>query len=417
MGLISSWNKIKDVFKQDDGSFFYQIWSSNTNYGEHRRLESILKNPAALFVFLLLPELYSMGKYRLYDSNENEIERHPILDLLRNPNPMQTGDQFKWDYMFWRKLGTANLYIDSQVLSERNKLYFLSPDCIEWPKWFSDNSQTLFLSDTSVRELYEKELKYKTANQTITFKYKKLKQFFDLSNGINSWFSSPSRVDAIYKIIKNSDNALDSKNINSKFASKFIVAGKASIENTSQLPMSEQDKESVQDRMLGKQSVFPMKSMVDIKRFIENAQVLEHLDKSFMNDAFILGKMLNIPKDVIEMLGEGSTYENQEKARAAIISYCIQPDADDFCSGMLQYFKLEGYKLELDYSHLPFVQAFEKDRSEVKARLAKAFLDLVNAGANQQQAADELGFEYLTEFGPRNESQGQTGEGNLKKVV
>jgi hypothetical protein len=130
--------------------------------------------------------------------------------------------------------------------------------------------------------------------------------------------------------------------------------------------------------------------MVDIKRFIENAGVLEHLDKAFMNDAFILGKMLNIPKDVIEMLGEGSTYENQEKARAAIISYCIQPDANDFSQGMLDYFKLDDVILEVDFSHLPFVQAFEKDRSEVKRNLARAFLDMVNGGADQQEAADVL---------------------------
>lgn len=416
MGLISSLNKIKARLL-DDGTWFYQLWSSSTNYGSAKKLKMVLENPAALFLFLLLGDLYSMGEYKIYREGSDEPEEsHPVLDFLKRPNPMQTEEQFAWDYMFWRKLGCANLYIDSKILREGNLGYWLSPDCIEWPKWFDDNKHTLFVSAASIRELMGKQLKYKTQSQTFGFRYEKLKQFFDVSNGIKGWFTSPSRLEALHKIVTNSDNILDAKNINSIFARKFIVAGKHDVQNTSSLPMRTDEKNDVETKMLGRRNVHAMKSMVDIKRFIERADIFKHLDEAYLDDAMKIGQMLKIPQDVIGNLTKGSTYENQEMARAAIVSYCLQPDADDFCKGILDFFGISGFVLKYEFGHLPFVQAFEKSRSEVKKNLAKAFLDMVNAGADQKETADFLELP-ITKFGPRNEKQGNQEEESQLNVV
>lgn len=414
-------NPIKWVERLKNGSYFYTLWDSQASWVKHtsdtQKIKSILENPAALYIFLLLPELFSMGKYKLY-LNDKEVENDPILQLLRNPNPLQTGSQFKWDYMFHRKLGTANLYIDSKIVSERNKLYFLAGDCIEWPNRIKDRGMDLILSDAGYRDLQRETIVYKTQNQTIKFPYEKLMQFFDISNGISGFFSSPSRVDALYKIISNSDNALKAKNINTEFARKFVVSGAINVQNTSQMMMSEQDKQNVEDAMRSKRSIYATKTKSDINRFVEQPTIFKALDEAFMTDAYILGKMLNIPKDVIEMLGEGSTYENQEKARAMIVSYCLQPDAEDFCEGILKYFKYsEGYRLELDYSHLPFVQALEKDRAEMFEKKANAFMRMVSAGADQQQAADILGLEIDKFNAPVRLLGAETEETKLTKVV
>lgn len=419
MGLLSRWNKIKAIL-QDDGTWFYQLWSSGTNFSKSNRLKLVLDNPAALFLFLLLSDLYSMGEYKLYKKGKEDdpIEDHPILNFLKNPNPMQTEEQFAWDYMFWRKLGCANLYIDSKALKgDGNIGYWLSPDKIKWPKWFDDNKETLFVSKAKQNELMDKEIEYKTQSQTFPFKYKNLKQFHDISNGLTGWFSSPSRVDALHKIIKNSDNSLNSKNINSDFASKFLVAGKHDAKNINTLPMSEGEKDDVERTMLsGRKNVHAMKSMVDIKRFIERADVLKHLDEAWLDDAMKIGQLLKIPQDVIGNLSKGSTYENQEMARASIVSYALEPDAQDFCKGILDFFGIRDHVLKYSFDHLPFVQAFEKSRSEVKMNLAKAFKDMVDGGADQQQSADFLGID-VDAFGPRNEGASNSSESKLSKVV
>ena len=401
MGYWQNLGKSIIGYEKEGNDYFYTLLSNAVNWGkkstEKEKITAVLENPAALFIFLLLPELFSLGVWKL-TKDDKLIEKHPLLDLLRKPNPMQSGDQFLWDYMFKRKLGTANLYIDSKVVSPKNKLYFLDSDVLKFPVWFENNSKRLILSDETIKEMNKKELTYDDKNQSFKFPYEKLVQFFDISNGINGWFNSPSRVDAIYKIIDNSEKALQSKNINVEFSSKFLVSGKVSVEDTSKMPMGQEDKGSIRQSMRSKENVFPIKTQVDINRFIESGQIISELDKSFMNDAFIIGKMLNIPKDVIEMLGD-STYENQEKARASVISYCINPDANDLAQKILDYFDMNEYQLELDYSYLPFVQVFESEKAKANRDKAFAFDKLVRSGADPMEAAILLGMESLTKFG------------------
>ena len=392
-------------WSKSEGGFFFETWNMGTNFDKHTRLRTVLENPAALFIFMLLPDLCSMGRFKMYESDQDdaaEITDHPLLDLLRRPNPLQTRDQFMWDYMFWRLLGSANMLSDSKVLKgggERgNRLFWLSPDSIKWPKWFTDHRHSLFLSDEAIRDLMGRTVNYTTENQDVPFKYGMMKQFFDISNGVSGWFDPPSRVDALYKIIKNSDNILNAKNVNSLLAKKYIVSGKHDVRNVSTLPMGSKEKDSVEREVMGSRSIHGMKSMVDIKRFVERMDGLQSLDKAYMNDAFFIGKMLNIPKDVIESFESGATYENQEKARATIISYCVQPAADDFCQGILDFYGLTGVHLELQYAHLPFVQTFERERAETNDKNAAAFKKLVEGGADQMEASEACGFTF-TKFG------------------
>ncbi len=383
-------------------SYFYGVSGFEPEYSDSQKLGRILKNPAALFIILLVCDLCSRGRFRLYRSEEdreartNEIEDHPLLDLLRKPNPMQTQEQFLWDYMFWRMLGCSNLYTDNPLLTSDNNLYFLSPDMIDWPQWFASNQHTLFITSEDIEELMTKELHYVTNTQKITFEYRQLKQFYDLSNGVKGWFTTPSRIEALYKIIQNSENLLDSKNVNSHLARKFMVSGKTNPDNVTELPMSEGEKKDIERKVLSFKNIHAVKTMVDIKRFIDDLGGLQKLDQSFMNDAFLIGKMYHIPRDVIERFDEGSTYENQEKARASVISYAVDPGAEDLCTGLLDLYGVEGVYLALDYSHLPFVQAFEKDKAETADSKSKAFKNMVQAGADPQEAATASGLDLTT---------------------
>lgn len=411
--ILVSWfsnafNALSNMWGGQERSFFTML-NGSASYLNHtsqeEKLKLILTNPAALYIFILLPELFSMGKFQLVDNDGEKIDRpdDPLLKLLNKPNPLQTGSQFKWDYMFWRKLGTANLYIDSKMLSERNKMYFISGDKLEWSNFFKDNRDSLILSTSKEAQMKREIIKYKSSNQEFAFRYEQLLQFFDLSNGFGDWFKSPSRVDALYKIVSNSANALQAKNINAEFSAKYMVSGQTSVDDVSSLMMNQGEKQSIEQMVRSGKSVHAVRSQLNINRFVENAGVLTQLDEAYMNDAFLIGKMLNIPKDVIEMLGD-STYENQEKARASIVSYCIEPDAEDFCNGLTEYFGYDdkGVKLKLDFSHLPFVQVFESEKANVMKGKADALLKLVDAGADQQEAAEWLGID-VTVNNPRNE--------------
>jgi hypothetical protein len=366
----------------------------NKEYGE--KLDLILKNPAALHIFTLIPDLFSMGEYVLERDGEIVDEEHPVLELLKNPNPLQTEQQLKWDYMFWRMLGTANLFSISKQ-PENSKLYFLKPHYIQWSELMKDNAESIFQSEAMVNQMLQQQFTYDNGKKKYTFRYEQLLQFFDTSNtvGMEGWWNGPSKIDALYKIILNSDYALKSKGVTADFAGKFLVGSQNDIEDTSSLPMNEADKRSVRRAMRSAESVYPTKTAPNIERFIDDSQVLQNLDDAFLNDAFLIGKMLkNVPKDALELMGD-TTYENQEKARASLVSYCIQPDADDFTQKIGEYFGMgdEGLSIRLDYSHLPFVQVFESEKASVMSTKANAYGTLTGLGMDYKAAAMAVGLE------------------------
>lgn len=382
----------------ENGHRFYELKGhkhSSAQKSYEEKVNAVFQNPAAIYVFDLLCDLFSMGKYKMM-RGETEVENDPLLDFLNNPNPFQTATQFKYDYMFFRKLGTANLYIDIKTIRAARPIgYFLYNQYITWPRWFKDHSNSLG-SKALYEEAKTKSIEYRINNKTKFIPYENIIQYFDITNATNRW-QGPSRVDALVKIIKNSDNALESIDHNTDFSGKFLVGSQVEIDNMSKQHLGKAEKQSIREAMKSKYEwLFPTKTPPAIIPYSDGTS-LPFLDEAFYKSMFYIGKVLNIPRDVLEVI-DASTYENQEKARALIIYYVIQPAANDFCDGLLRHFGYEGYTLELDYSHLPFLQVMERDGAEVFTRKAEALKDLVEAGMNPEDAAEYLGIPYSRPF-------------------
>jgi len=91
--------------------------------------------------------------------------------------------------------------------------------------------------------------------------------------------------------------------------------------------------------------------------------------------------MYGIPKDVLEAYNS-STYENQEKARGAHVSYCLMPKGNVFFEGLTEYFGYtkENKEIIIDWEHLPFMQVFAKERAETEKVKAETLNTLMDAG-------------------------------------
>lgn len=384
-------NKGKFNVTKEGKDYYYEEYNSNTSFNrlitDNEKIKAIFSSPAAMFVFSLQCDLASLGKFKVM-VNDEEVENDPIIDFLNKPNPLQTGKQFVWDYMFNSMLGNVNIFLNSSLI-EGNKMYFLNNDYIEYPESFKKNK--IILSDTYHNNVLNTTLRYTEVNNEFTFKYKQLIQLFDLTNGHNNFYNGISRLDSVYKIIMNSETALKSKNINTEFISKFFVAGKVDVSDTSQMPMGSHDKQSIRESMRSHENVYPTKTMIDVKRFVDNYGVLKALDESFLNDYYLIGKAFGIPRDVLEAYNS-STYENQEKARASHLSYTVEPKMLDLCNALETYFGYdkEGKQIVIDYNHLPHVQVFEKERAEARRLNAMAMKDLIDAGGNPEQVAQYL---------------------------
>jgi len=394
---------------------FYKIWSTAPIFNEYskdiEKMQIVFSNPAMLKVFSLCCDLFSIGEVYAY-KNGKSVDKDPFLDLINNPNRRQQKTQFLWDYCFWNMLGNAYLYIDSaDVANPRNKMYFLEPHKLEWPLEMDMKKDKLFLSDASENELQSTTLTYRFDDgSTFKFPFKKLIHISDLSNGTGNWFKGQSRIDALYKVISNSEAALDSKNINVRYAGKYMVAGQADPKDHTKMPLGEDEKLSIEEKVNGPKNVHATKSMIDIKRFVENIANLK-LDDSYLNDYFIIGSMYGIPKDVLEAFNSG-TYENQEKARGAVVSYCLQPRANVWMNAFERKFN-SGISYVMDWEHLPFMQVFAKERAETTKIKADTLLILLKAGIK----LDEINVILDTNFSEvdyepaKRTGSGQTGAG------
>lgn len=357
------------VERDVNGNWFYEMFSSRNKATELKsykaKLNTVLCNPALMKVFSLHCDLYSLGRTNLYQNNELK-EEHFLYSIKKKPNPFQTWKQFDWDYKFWRMLGMGIMYRTNNVFNESTQLYWLNPAYIDFGNGKNRFSQFIF-SALGFKKLTQETIKYTFPDGTETkIKLSELSFFFDLSNGLNgNWFEGASRLDALYKIVANNEMALDAQSINLEFSQKFMVNGKNSLEDVSQTPMGDTEKQDIERSVRSNKKVHAVKTPIDVKRFVDDIARLK-LDDAYFNTAYIVGNMFNTPKDILEYsLKDGSTFENQEKSMARMVEYCLKPAGEDYTDELESLFGFEDVRKE--WSHLMFNQVFEKEKQEVIA--------------------------------------------------
>lgn len=368
------WNSVR--FMNPEASF--------NNYGTDKlKIQAVFTHPAVLKVFALNCDIASLGEIYIY-KNDKEQKEDAALSRFESPNPFQTKQQYLWDYMFWTMIGNAYLFTnDKGIESDYTKQYFLDVSKMEWPLKIQNDCDKLILSKGAERDLLNQEITYRYNDGTsIKIKLKDISHFSDLTNGVGNWFKSPSRLDALYKVISNSEASLDSLNINIRYAGKYMVAGQADPNNVTQLPMGEPEKQDIETKMNGEKSVHAVKSMVDIKRFVENIANLK-LDESYANSYYIIGTMFGIPRDLLEAYWkDGAKFNNQSVALSRHITYGIQPKMNNLASDRTKKFDLasQGKKVVISYDHLPVMQANAKDEADTMKVKTETLILLIDAG-------------------------------------
>jgi len=351
------------------------------------KLEIILSNPAALKVIGLMCDVFSMGQFYVYNDQDGkkrgkELKDDPALARLRNPNYMQDRSQWLWDYMFWLCTGNAYLATQSRIVDRDNAPdYWLLPHKMDWPLEIDRLKDKLIFSQARLNELKSLEVTYNYDDGTnIKIAIAKLLCFNDLSNGMGNWFKGPSRLDALYKIVCNSEAALDAKNINVRFSGKFLVSGTTSPDDVTRLPLGTDEKNDIESKVNDDpKQVRAVGSMVEIKRFVDDMKAMP-LDECYKNDFFLIGNMFNIPRDVLEAF-TSTTYENQEKAMGKLVFYVLDPKGEKLTGKLTQHWEYTGKKkIVLSWDHLPFVQIFEKDRVDVLMKKVNIMSLMLTAG-------------------------------------
>lgn len=397
----------------------------NTFQREKEKLTMVLSNPAVLKVFALQCDLFSMGEVKV-KKNDKDIDNDPFLSLIQSPNPFsKTQSQFLWDFMFWNMLGTSYAYVDSSVVDRPgNKIYYLDPCRIEWPLEFDRKKDKMVFSDAELKAIMKTIITYRYDDGSVfTFPFDRLVISYDLTNGIGNFFKGPSRLDALVKIISNSEFTLDADNINIRYSGKFLVGADKQTGAKNTLGMNEEEKKDIRTKIdTADQNVWPVNTMLKIQRFVSDMAGLQ-LSEKYLHQYFLIGNMYNIPRDVLEAYNS-ATYENQEKARAAHVNYTLDPKGEQFMDAFEVHFgyRTQGKNIFISWDDLPFMQIFEKEKIEVKKATIEVLTSLLNLGVTIEQANEFLGTEFEIEkpetngaaanqAGQEGNQQGDQGEG------
>lgn len=311
--------------------------------------------------------MFSLGRIRAKKDGEF-IDDNALVDSLKYPNPFQSDKQFLWDYMFWL-MGNGNSYFysSSRLVKDTTNMYWLNPFCLEWTEELVKKLDKISLSKGSVKDIEKLTIKYNHLDGTSTnYSLGEIKPFFELSNGIGNWYKGSSSIDAMYKILRNSNASLDAKYSNLDFSGKFMMFGKNTMDDISQTVMGENEKSSIKSKLKGKESVHVVKSAIDIKRFVENIDKLK-LDNAYNEDVFKISKLHGHPKAIIESLETTGVFgEEKKEAKADFVDEVLRPKGDDLMNGLEKYFGYDtlGIDLVLDFSHLSFMNIRNKQKQE-----------------------------------------------------
>jgi len=359
------------------------------------KINAVFTHPALLKAVALNMDIASMGEFYIYDKDGKEVKNHPLLKKFENPNPFQTKQQFLADYVLWNIIGTDYLYtVNKGEDSDYTKQYFLDSSKIEWSKEIEKNCDKIILSKGAEKEMLDQKIRYRYNDGTyIDIKLKDISIITDLTNGVGNWYKSPSRLDALYKVITNSEEALNATNVNLRYTAKFLVAGKHNPENYTDTPMGEDEKKSIDESMNKEgKSVYAVKSMVDIKRFVSDMRSLQ-LDEIYMNQYYIISSMLGINRELAEAyLKDGAKFNNKAVGLSQHITYTIQPKMNALANDRTKRFGLEekGERVVISYDHLPVMQRDAKEQAEVTKINSETLLNYIDAGVELDEINELL---------------------------
>lgn len=380
------------IERMRDGSFWYTLFNSQAQFKKHNPVKAYKETFAFNRVVSIIKDTGKLANINLYENNRL-LQSNYLYQVKPKPNPYQTWTELIEEYLFWDCLGKIYFWKQSSISIENQNFYFLNP------ARFDDDTIKLFkkfgkkLSNQSSSELLANHsnhiIKYQfNDNQTQDIPLKEVVVIqSDIS--LDSWFGNESRIDALEKIISNSESALDSKNINLHFTQKY-VAYQGENKNDKQaeiMGLSKTESDDIKMKAMSKDPLLVSgANNLEVKRFIDNLKQLG-FDESFINDYLLIGLFYNVPVEVLGdfLRGKGlsSQGDAKEKAMVQFVDMCLMPRLQKL-TDVLELGLAKNQEVKAEFTHLWFMKVVLKQRSEQRK------LDLESLKIAQEMGMDEV---------------------------
>jgi len=388
MGIFS---KLTNYFYERDrsGNNYYWIGNGNCEWPDlSDKLNVARTNPILMPAINYIAERFANANFYVEKSNGEITQEHPIIQLLENPNPYQSRNEFLKSFIWYKKaLGFVYVYNKSSVgtgISESTSLYNLNSSCIQYK---TGSKTPMLFNDESI----DYDFIYNCDQGKIKVNTEDIIPFYDLSNGLCDDFllTSPSRLDALKKPITTIDKSYDAKNRIIPQNGDRLITDIGKEHNLLGL----KEKEDIQNRLNGNYGLGVGRSRnivtgtsLDVKSLHIPLSDLG-LDDSIIKDAEKIVLGMGIPLDGLKYDPKKSTFENQLQSEISFYQNTISVEMEDFTNSLTtQFLKEEGSKLIAKYDHLPIFQREKNKELDTLQKKIDVLNNLLGLGVEKDQA-------------------------------
>lgn len=342
-----------------------------------------------------LAAMFSNGMFKLEKIQDKSVsELPPELDkLLNNPNVLQSQNAWLTQYLK-QYLVYGNQYIKKNKPSTLTK--YPSALINISPAYMYPVLTGKIFDQTELKGII-KHYEYKEDSNTKIFLTEEVlhSKIGDLDNPVIGM----SPLLALEFPISNTELAYKYLNCISGEKGAIGILSSQSKDSMGALPMTEDEKKEIESTYRAENGIEDNQKKIHITTGsttwtpmsypTKDLLLMEQIDANFKT---ILAKF-----GVNQNVFINSTYENLKTGLIQTHNDTVIPHADSFTQALSTFIGIEkGYRLILDYSHLPYLQADKKSESETMQNVSLGLQNLVTAGIVTPQQANTI---LVNQFG------------------
>lgn len=318
-------------------------------------------------------EIFSMMQIKHVKSDGTEIENSPVVKFLRQPNPVQSMEQYLYQfYVLNCVYGKTFQYMVKGLSYEKvpNAMWLLPSG------WMKINTTGKIYRQSSINDIIQD---FELLGEGIADKYD-VENTIYMPEGIGNNILNPiSRIEALQIPLSNIQATLKSRNtiITERGMIGFIASDSTSADNDGALPLDEKESRRMRAEYqkqysldgVGGHVAFTHTNIKWVPMTFDVKQL--QLSEGLEDDFSAIVAAFRHDRDLYPSV-KGATFENKSAGLKSTIQNGIQPLANKLMSQLSNRLLPEGEQLVASYTHLPSMKEDERTAAQGKQYMVMA---------------------------------------------
>lgn len=338
-------------------------------------------------------------RFRMFQKGtdeDKEIFEHPILELLKNPNPLQDGGSLVAQRMayqdIWGKTYLRSVNIRQDGFTEKTKALWNLPSNLVTPKIKNNGLIDIYskFSADEIIDYYEFMATDGNADIQPEFILMYSDFMFNFQTDTSDFIALKESAKNLLAITESRGEVIKHRGAEGMLSPKIGTDGLYSVvkEDDVKAGILGQLKRWY-GNLRGQSRIMNADVPMDWVSMTSDMNALR-LDESQMSEFNTCCDLLSVPRALFD---DKSTYENKKQAEVKMYQDTIIPWSEGDAKRLTKKFNLTDTYITYDYTHLPIMQESETERTAAdKTKTETAILKLDKGIIDLPTAKKELGY-------------------------